>query len=140
MSAFEAPKRVAWGLLLLRILVGWVFLSERIQKFSFPVAICAGRLAKIGIPMPQFIGPFVGIMEILCGTLLIFGLFITLVTVPLLIDIAVALLGAGILSLDEGGDVLGDSSHSTALSMLSRGSILEVLLVLLQDEIKVRLE
>jgi uncharacterized membrane protein YphA (DoxX/SURF4 family) len=92
MSALEAPKRIALGLLLLRILVGWVFLSEGIQKFLFPVALGAGRFAKIGIPVPQFAGPFVGIVEIVCGTLILAGLFTTLASVPLLINISVAIL------------------------------------------------
>ncbi|MGO9317772.1 MAG: DoxX family protein [Terracidiphilus sp.] len=90
-SPNESVKRTAWGLLLLRILVGWVFLSEGIQKFLFPALLGAGRFAKIGIPAPQVMGPFVGIVEIVCGTLLIVGLFTTLATVPLLIDIAVAI-------------------------------------------------
>lgn len=84
-------NKSAWGLLLLRFLVGWVFLSEGIQKFLFPVALGAGRFAKIGIPVPQFTGPFVGVVEIVCGVLLIVGLFTTLCVVPLLIDIAVAI-------------------------------------------------
>ena len=37
------------GILLVRILVGWVFLSEGIQKFLFPEALGAGRFTKIGI-------------------------------------------------------------------------------------------
>lgn len=56
----ELPqRRVAWGLFLLRLMVGWVFLSEGIQKFLFPAALGAGRFVKIGIPAPQFFGPFV---------------------------------------------------------------------------------
>jgi uncharacterized membrane protein YphA (DoxX/SURF4 family) len=43
-------NRVARAILLIRILVGWVFLSEGIQKFLFPAALGAGRFAKIGIP------------------------------------------------------------------------------------------
>jgi len=91
MNVLDATKRTAWGLLFLRILVGWVFLSEGIQKFLFPSALGVGRFAKIGIPAPQITGPFVGIAEIACGTLLIVGLYTTLATVPLLIDIAVAI-------------------------------------------------
>ena len=79
------------GLLLLRILVGWVFLSEGIQKFLFPAALGPGRFAKIGIPAPTFTAPFVGAVEIVCGVLLIAGLFTTLAAIPLLIDIAVAI-------------------------------------------------
>jgi len=79
------------GLLLLRILVGWVFLSEGIQKFLFPAALGVGRFTKIGILAPAVMAPFVGVVEIVCGTLLIVGLFTALATVPLLIDIAVAI-------------------------------------------------
>jgi putative oxidoreductase len=90
-NALDGRKRTAWGLLLLRLLVGWVFLAEGIQKFLFPAALGAGRFARIGIPVPQFTGPFVGVVEIVCGALLIAGLFTTLAAVPLLIDIAVAI-------------------------------------------------
>jgi putative oxidoreductase len=79
------------GLLLLRILVGWVFLSEGIQKFLFPAALGVGRFSKIGIPAPSVMAPFVGVVEIVCGSLLIIGLFTELAAVPLVIDIAVAI-------------------------------------------------
>jgi uncharacterized membrane protein YphA (DoxX/SURF4 family) len=74
-----------------RILVGWVFLSEGIQKLLFPAALGAGRFLKIGIPAPQFTGPFVGVVEIVCGTFLLVGLFTILAPVPLFIDIVVAM-------------------------------------------------
>lgn len=86
-----SPRRVAWGLFLLRLMIGWVFLSEGIQKFLFPAALGAGRFAKIGIPAPQFFGPFVGVTEIVCGALLVVGLFTKLAVWPLLIDILVAI-------------------------------------------------
>ena len=86
-----SPDRTAWGLFLLRFLVGWVFLSEGIQKLLFPTTLGAGRFEKIGIPVPQFTGPFVGVVEIVCGALLIAGLFTVAATLPLLIDILVAI-------------------------------------------------
>jgi len=86
-----SQHRIGWGLLLLRFLVGWVFLSEGIQKFLFPAALGAGRFEKIGIPAPQFMVPFVGVTEIVCGTLLILGLFTMLAVWPLLVDILVAI-------------------------------------------------
>jgi len=79
------------GLLLLRVLVGWVFLSEGVQKFLFPAALGPGRFAKIGIPAPSLTAPFVGIVEVVCGALLLLGLFTALAAVPLLIDILVAI-------------------------------------------------
>ena len=89
-STFQ-PNPSAWGLLLLRVMVGWIFLSEGIQKFLFPASLGAGRFAKIGIPAPQFFGPFVGATEIICGTMLILGFLTVLATIPLLIDILVAI-------------------------------------------------
>ncbi len=79
------------GLLLLRVLVGWVFVSEGIQKFLFPATLGSGRFAHIGIPAPALTGPFVGVVEIVCGALLILGLFTGLSAIPLLIDILVAI-------------------------------------------------
>ena len=86
-----SDKKEAWGLLLLRLLVGWVFLSEGVQKFLFPAALGAGRFQKIGIPAWSFTGPFVGIMEIVCGAFVIAGLFTAFAAIPLLIDIVVAI-------------------------------------------------
>ena len=55
-------SRGAKAMVLIRILVGWVFLSEGIQKFLFPDALGAGRFVKIGIPWPQVMAPFVGVV------------------------------------------------------------------------------
>ena len=76
--------------ILVRLLAGAVFLSEGIQKFIFPMEQGVGRFVKIGIPAPTFFGPFVGIVEIVCGALLILGLFTRLASVPLIIDMLVA--------------------------------------------------
>ena len=76
---------------LIRILVGWVFVSEGIQKFVFPAQLGVGRFEKIGIPSPHFMAPFVGTVEIVCGTLLLVGLFTRLAAVPLLAVILVAI-------------------------------------------------
>ena len=52
---------------LIRLVVGAVFLAEGIQKFLFPAEVGAGRFAKIGIPAPDVMGPFVGGVEIVRG-------------------------------------------------------------------------
>jgi uncharacterized membrane protein YphA (DoxX/SURF4 family) len=77
---------------LVRLLVGWVFLSEGIQKFLYSSALGVGRFEKIGIPFPAFFAPFVGVIEIVYGTLLILGLLTWLATIPLIINITVAIL------------------------------------------------
>jgi uncharacterized membrane protein YphA (DoxX/SURF4 family) len=43
----------------------------------------AGRFAKIGIPAPELLGPFVGGVEVVCGTLLLLGLATRLAALPL---------------------------------------------------------
>ncbi len=80
------------AIILVRLMVGIVFLSEGIQKFLYPAELGAGRFAKIGIPSPALMGPFVGVAEIVCGTLILLGLFIRLAAAVMLIDISVALL------------------------------------------------
>lgn len=79
------------AVILIRILVGWVFISEGIQKFLFPAALGVGRFAKIGIPVPQMSAPFVGFVEIICGALVILGLFTRLAAIPLLAIILTAI-------------------------------------------------
>jgi putative oxidoreductase len=87
----DIPVGHAWAALLLRILVGWVFLTEGIQKFLFPAALGVGRFTKIGIPWPHIAAPFVGVVEIACGMLLMVGLATRFAAIPLLIDIGVAI-------------------------------------------------
>jgi putative oxidoreductase len=81
---------------LVRIMVGSVFLSEGIQKFLYPEDLAAGRFAKICIPAPEIMGPFVGGCEVVCGALVIIGFLTRLAVVVLLIDISVAIVSTKI--------------------------------------------
>src|ERR1700726_2968044 len=96
-------NRTAKAILLIRVLVGWVFLSEGVQKFLFPDSLGVGRFVKIGIPWPQVMAPFVGVVEIVCGTMLLIGFLTRLATIPLLIDIAVALYSTKIVTFGKNG-------------------------------------
>ena len=77
--------------ILVRLIVGGVFLAEGIQKFLYPEALGAGRFARIGIPMPEVTGSFVGVVEIVAGGLVLLGLLTRLAAIPLLINISVAI-------------------------------------------------
>lgn len=92
MLATSAPAAVV----LIRIIVGGVFLAEGIQKFLFPAEVGAGRFAKIGIPNAEVMGPFVGVVETVCGALILLGLLTRLATIPLIIDMLVAILSTKI--------------------------------------------
>src|SRR5271169_1225000 len=111
-------NRASKAILLVRVLVGWVFLSEGIQKFLFPETLGVGRFVKIGIPWPQIMAPFVGVIEIVGGTLLLIGLLTRLAAIPLLIDICVALYSTKIITLPKNG--LWSTLHEarTDVSML----------------------
>lgn len=77
--------------ILIRLMVGVVFLSEGIQKFLFPSALGSGRFQKIGLPEPEFLGPFVGTVEIACGSLILLGWLTRLASMPLIIIMLVAI-------------------------------------------------
>jgi uncharacterized membrane protein YphA (DoxX/SURF4 family) len=84
-------------------MVGAVFLSEGIQKFLFADALGVGRFIKIGIPYPNVMAPLVGVVEIVCGSLLLIGLLTRLAAIPLLIDISVAILSTKLPMLYQKG-------------------------------------
>ena len=88
----NAPRAV----FLIRFVVGLVFLSEGIQKFLYPAENGAGRFARIGIPAPDVMGPFVGVVEIVCGALILLGFLTRLAAIPLIIDMLVAILSTKI--------------------------------------------
>lgn len=48
---------------------------EGIQKLIYPDILGAGRFARIDIPAPEIMGPFVGWVELICGVLILVGLF-----------------------------------------------------------------
>nr|WP_315248290.1 DoxX family protein [uncultured Flavobacterium sp.] len=77
--------------ILIRLMVGTVFLSEGIQKFLFADSLGSGRFAKIGLPSPEFLGSFVGLFEIICGVLILLGLITRLATIPLIAIMFVAI-------------------------------------------------
>jgi len=85
-----------WSILV-RLIVGLVvFFPEGIQKLVFPEILGAGRFTHIGIPYPDFTGPFVGVLETICGALIIVGLLTRLAAIPLLVIMIVAIVSTKI--------------------------------------------
>ena len=56
----------------------------------------AGRFANIGIPYPEVLGPFVGVVEIFCGALIILGLLTRLAAIPLVVVMIIAIVSTKI--------------------------------------------
>lgn len=104
MSAWKIGKGGApAATVLIRLAVGGIFLSEGIQKFLYPAALGVGRFAKIGIPDPRLLAPFVGVCEIVFGALVIIGLLTRLSTLPLLAIISVAIVTTKLPMLSHNG-------------------------------------
>ena len=71
--------------ILARLIVGLVFLSEGMQKYLFPELLGTGRFLQIGFNHPAFWAYFTGTFEIVCGVCVLVGLFIRLAAIPLII-------------------------------------------------------
>jgi len=82
--------------LLIRIMVGTVFLSEGIQKFLYPDQLGVGRFIKIGLPIPALFGYLVPVFEIVCGLLILIGLYTRFAAISLIIIMTVAIISTKI--------------------------------------------
>lgn len=99
MSAARAPAATV----LIRAAVGAIFVCEGVQKFLFPAALGVGRFAKIGLPAPGLLAPFVGGVEIVAGALVLVGLLTRLAALPLVVDMLVAIATTKLPLLRHGG-------------------------------------
>ena len=102
-------------------MVGGVFLTEGILKFLFPDDLGVGRFTKIGIPSPEIMANFVGGVEIICGSLIVLGFLTRLAVIPLIINIAVAIVSTKIPIL------LGHGFWTFTLTKLPRYGFLSTL-------------
>jgi putative oxidoreductase len=76
--------------IIIRLIVGFIFMSEGVQKYMFPELVGTGRFEKIGFADPAFWAYFTATFEIFCGALVLFGLFLRLAVIPLFIIMMVA--------------------------------------------------
>ena len=86
-------RRIDTGLLILRIVIGLVFLMHGGQKlFVYGFAGVTGAFGQMGIPMPAIAGPLAAIVEFLAGGALVIGLLTRLAAIGLAIDMLGAIL------------------------------------------------
>ncbi|HVI08823.1 MAG TPA: DoxX family protein [Candidatus Binatia bacterium] len=74
----------------IRLAVGLIFFTQGILKYIDP-NMGVVRFTKIGFPHPYFTARFVGTFEIVCGALVLIGLWTRFAAVPLLIIILTAI-------------------------------------------------
>lgn len=87
---FFRPTRGPAGIFLIRLAVGLIFFTQGILKFADP-KMGVIRFARIGFPHPYFTAHFVGTFEVVCGLLVLLGLWTRAAAVPLLIVISTAI-------------------------------------------------
>jgi putative oxidoreductase len=73
------------SLIVIRLLVGGVFLSAGIQKLIFPDLLGAGRFATLGFPVPRLVATTIGVVEIIAGGAVLLGLATRLAAILLLL-------------------------------------------------------
>ena len=78
------------SLLLIRLAAGLIFFTQGILKFTDP-NMGVGRFTRIGFSHPGFTAHFVGSFEIVCGALVLAGLWTRAASLPLLIIISTAI-------------------------------------------------
>lgn len=120
MSLFKRTLRskASAAVILIRLMVGLVFLSEGIQKFLYPDVRGAGRFIKIGLPEPEFLAYFVASFEIVCGILIVLGLLTRLAVLPTIAIMLVAIFVTKIPMLSEEGFWYMAHAARTDFSML----------------------
>lgn len=93
MKINESFLRPDWGIFVLRVIVGLVFLMHGGQKlFVYGFGGVAGSMAKLGIPLPGLSAVVVTTVEFLGGAALMAGLFTRWAAALLTINMLVAIL------------------------------------------------
>jgi putative oxidoreductase len=86
------PQLQAWGITVLRVVVGAVFLVHGLQKlFVMGIGDLSGMFGGMGLPLPMIAAIVVTAVEALGGLALILGLFTRWAAIPLAIVMLVAL-------------------------------------------------
>jgi len=104
-------------LIIPRIVVGLVFLSEGIQKYLFPELLGTGRFMKIGFGNPAFWAYFTGSFEIVCACFILSGFLTRLFSIPLLIIMVVAFITTKYTLLMERGFWIFAHEYRTDFAM-----------------------
>ena len=95
MSAIQlaASKRVNAALMVLRMVVGAIFVAHGAQKlFLLGLPAVSGGFGQMGIPFPGLAAPLVAGVELLGGLALIFGLVTRLASVGLALEMLGAIM------------------------------------------------
>jgi putative oxidoreductase len=63
-----------WGVAAVRVVMGLVFIAARWNKVAVGFGTVATNFGKMGMPAPGLTGPFIALLELIGGALLLVGL------------------------------------------------------------------
>lgn len=91
MENLKTTDRIEWAGLILRLIIGFGFMAHGWAKLSGGPAGFGKLLEQIGVPLPDIMAWVVTFVELLGGLAIIVGAFVTLVGIPLIITMLVAM-------------------------------------------------
>ena len=102
--AFEtrASDSLSKGAIFIRLAMGLIFFTQGILKFT-DAKMGVDRFTRIGFPHPAFTAHFVGAFEIVCGLMVLAGLWTRVAAIPLLVIICTAIVTTKIPELTRTG-------------------------------------
>jgi uncharacterized membrane protein YphA (DoxX/SURF4 family) len=113
-------------IIILRLIVGLIFISEGIQKFLFLEVLGPGLFRNIGFSHAYFWAYFTGAFEIVCGIFVLFGFLTRIMSVPLLIVMITAFISTKLPVLHYKGFWTFAHDYTTDFSM----TLLLILLII----------
>lgn len=134
MLSTDTPARAALrnhALVPLRLIVGIGFMEHGIAKWSRGPANFSRLLDQIGVPMPLATAWLVTLLEVFGGLAILIGLFVSLVSIPLIASTLVAMLTVQIrygfssvntIGLNASGPVFGPPGYE--INLLYVGALL----------------
>ena len=88
---YEASSR-RWALLPLRLIVGYGFMAHGYAKLTRGPEHFGQLLHQIGVPMPAAAAWIVTLLELFGGLAIVLGIFVAVVSIPLIVSMLVAML------------------------------------------------
>jgi putative oxidoreductase len=93
MMAATTNRNTEVALTVLRVVIGVVFFMHGYQKwFTMGIPGVTGFFTQIGAPLPRISSYVVATVELVGGAMLVLGAFTRLIAIPLMIDMATAII------------------------------------------------
>jgi putative oxidoreductase len=105
---------------LARFTLGWIFLWSGWGKLHDLDSVIE-FFGSLGIPHPELQAPFASATELVCGTLVLVGLFTRLASVPLIVTMVVAIVSAQRENVAALGDLFGLAEYLYIVLLLWLG-------------------